>query len=85
MIDDIVDTYGSSIKKDIVDNKETVMDNYNDLKSLNVISVDEIFTRYIIMFLDEDFKKKINDLILKLGEDYIEKIEEDLSIFDRMI
>ncbi len=55
MIDDIVDTYGSSIKKDIVDNKETVMDNYNYLKSLNVISVDEIFTRYIIMFLDEDF------------------------------
>lgn len=85
MIDDIVDTYGSSIKKDIVDNKEIVMDNYNYLKSLNVISLDEIFTRYIIMFLDEDFKKKINDLILKLGEDYIEKIEEDLSIFDRMI
>lgn len=85
MIDDIVDTYGSSIKKDILDNKETVMDNYNYLKNLNVISVDEIFTRYIIMFLDEDFKKKINDLILKLGEDYIEKIEEDLSIFDRMI
>ena len=85
MIDDIVDTYGSSIKKDIVDNKETVMDNYNYLKNLNVISVDEIFTRYIIMFLDEDFKKKINRLILKLGEDYIEKIEEDISIFDRMI
>lgn len=85
MIDDIVDTYGSSIKKDIVDNKETVMDNYNYLKNLNVISVDEIFTRYIIMFLDEDFKKKINSLILKLGEDYIEKIEEDISIFDRMI
>ena len=85
MIDDIVDTYGSSIKKDLIDNKETVIDNYNYLKILNVISLDEIFTRYIIMFLDEDFKKKINDLILKLGEDYIEKIEEDLSIFDRMI
>ena len=85
MIDDIVDTYGSSIKKDLIDNKETVINNYNYLKSLNVISVDEIFTRYIIMFLDEDFKKKINDLILKLGEDYIEKIEEDLSIFDRII
>lgn len=85
MLEEIIDTYGSSIKKDLIDNKETVVDNYNYLKSLNVISLDEIFTRYIIMFLDEDFKKKINSLILKLGEDYIEKIEEDLSIFDRMI
>lgn len=85
MLEEIIDTYGSSIKKDLIDNKETVVDNYNYLKSLNVISLDEIFTRYIIMFLDEDFKKKINDLILKLGEDYIEKIEEDLSIFDRII
>lgn len=85
MIDDIVDTYGSSIKKDIVDNKETVMDNYNYLKSLNVISVDEIFTRYIIMFLDEDFKNKVNNLISNLGDAYVEKIEENISIFDSLL
>lgn len=85
MIDDIVDTYGSSIKKDLIDNKETVMDNYNYLKSLNIISVDEIARRYMNLLLDESFKKKLNNLIMKLGEDYIEKIEEDLSVFDSIV
>lgn len=85
MIDDTVDTYGSSIKKDLIDNKETVMDNYNYLKSLNVISLDEIARRYMNLLLDESFKKKLNNLIMKLGEDYIEKIEEDLSVFDSIV
>ena len=85
MIDDIVDTYGSSIKKDLIDNKETVVDNYNYLKSLNIISVDEIARRYMNLLLDESFKKKLNNLIMKLGEDYIEKIEEDLSVFDSIV
>lgn len=85
MLENIIDTYGEDIKEDIVENKDIVLENYNFLQELNIISVDEIFQRYITIFLDEDFKNKVNKLISNLGEDYIEKIEENISIFDSLL
>ena len=85
MLENIIDTYGEDIKEDILKNKDIVLENYNFLQELNIISVDEIFQRYITIFLDEDFKNKVNKLISNLGEDYIEKIEENISIFDSLL
>ena len=85
MLENIIDTYGEDIKEDILENKDIVLENYNFLQELNIISVDEIFQRYITIFLYEDFKNKVNKLISNLGEDYIEKIEENISIFDRLL
>ena len=85
MLENIIDTYGEGIKEDILENKDIVLENYNFLQELNIISVDEIFQRYITIFLDEDFKNKVNKLISNLGEDYIEKIEENISIFDSLL
>ncbi len=85
MLENIIDTYGEDIKEDILENKDIVLENYNFLQELNIISVDEIFQRYITIFLDEDFKNKVNKLISNLGEDYVEKIEENISIFDSLL
>lgn len=85
MLENIIATYGKDIKEDILENKDIVLENYNFLQELNIISVDEIFQRYITIFLDEDFKNKVNKLISNLGEDYIEKIEENISIFDSLL
>lgn len=68
MLENIIDTYGEDIKEDILENKDIVLENYNFLQELNIISVDEIFQRYITIFLDEDFKNKVNKLISNLGE-----------------
>lgn len=85
MLENIIDTYGEDIKEDILENKDIVLENYNFLQELNIISVDEIFQRYITIFLDDDFKNKVNKLISNLGEDYVEKIEENISIFDSLL
>lgn len=85
MLENIIDTYGEDIKQDILENKDIVLENYQFLKTLNIISIDEIFQRYVTIFLDEDFKKKVKKLIVNLGEDYIEKIEEDISLFDSLL
>ena len=85
MLENIIDTYGEDIKEDILENKDIVLENYNFLQELNIISVDEIFQRYITIFLDENFKNKVNKLISNLGEDYIEKIEENISILDSLL
>ena len=85
MLENIIDTYGEDIKEDILENKDIVLENYNFLQELNIISVDEIFQRYITIFLYENFKNKVNKLISNLGEDYIEKIEKNISIFDSLL
>ena len=85
MLENIIDPYGEDIKEDILGNKDIVLENYNFLQELNIISVDEIFQRYITIFLDDDFKNKVNKLISNLGEDYIENIEENISIFDSLL
>ena len=85
MLENIIDTYGEDIKEDILENKNIVLENYNFLQKLNIISVDEIFQRYITIFLDEDFKNKVNNLISNLGDAYVEKIEENISIFDSLL
>ena len=85
MLENIIGTYGEDIKEDILENKDIVLENYNFLQELNIISVDEIFQRYITIFLDENFKNKVNKLISNLGEDYVEKIEENISIFDSLL
>ena len=85
MLENIIDTYGEDIKEDILENKDIVLENYNFLQELNIISLDEMFQRYITIFLDEDFKNKMNKLIFNLGEDYIEKIEENISILDSLL
>ena len=85
MLENIIDTYGEDIKEDILENKDIVLENYNFLQELNIISVDEIFQRYITIFLDENFKNKVNKLISNLGEDYIEKIEENISVFGSLL
>ena len=85
MLENIIGTYGKDIKEDILENKDIVLENYNFLQELNIISVDEIFQRYITIFLDENFKNKVNKLISNLGEDYVEKIEENISIFDSLL
>ena len=85
MLENIIDTYGEDIKEDILKNKDIVLENNNFLQELNIISVDEIFQRYITIFLNEDFKNKVNKLISNLGEDYVENIEENISIFDSLL
>jgi len=67
MLENIIDTYGEDIKEDILENKDIVLENYNFLQELNIISVDEIFQRYITIFLDENFKNKVNKLISNLS------------------
>ena len=48
--------------------------------------VEDIFEREILLFLyDHDtFKDKLNKLIYKLGLNYVEKIENDLSLLESL-
>ncbi len=82
-LEKVSEIYGESIIKDISSNVGALMNNLKYLEKLQFNNADEIFEQYPYAFLqDEDtFKEKIDNLILTLGVEYIEKLQEDMTIW----
>ena len=86
-LNNIEDTYGESIVLLIKENMDYVMKNIEYLKALNFTDTEDIFERYAILFLDtpSDFKNKIDNLVKELGYNYVDIIENDLSILEQLL
>ena len=84
--DRIEKIYGSSIINSIALLKDDVIDNINYFISLSFEDTEDIFERKVIIFIcpKEEFRVKINNLIKKLGNNYIEEIENDISLLDEL-
>lgn len=80
----IIDIYGKEYLTLINDNIEDVINNIKYLKELGFQDVEDIFERYTFIFIQDNksFKNKLNNLIKKLGLDYVNIIETDLSILE---
>lgn len=85
--DKIEHIYGKSIIDSIYNMKEDVMKNFEYFYKLGFDNAEDIFERQAIIFICEhnEFKNKINNLLNELGVDYIEVIEEDISILDKLL
>lgn len=84
--DRIEKIYGSSIINSIYLLKDDVIDNIKYFISLGFEDTEDIFERQVLIFicLKEEFRVKINNLIKKLGNNYIEEIENDISLLDEL-
>ncbi len=85
--DRIETIYGSSIINSIALLKEDVIDNIKYFISLGFGDTEDIFERQVLIFIcpKEEFKMKIDNLIKKLGNNYIEEIENDISLLDELL
>ena len=85
--DRIEKIYGSSIINSIALLKEDVIDNIKYFISLGFGDTEDIFERQVLIFIcpKEEFKMKIDNLIKKLGNNYIEEIENDISLLDVLL
>ncbi len=85
--DRIEKIYGSSIINSIALLKEDVIDNIKYFISLGFGDTEDIFERQVLIFIcpKEEFKMKIDNLIKKLGNNYIEEIENDISLLDELL
>ena len=81
--DRIEKIYGSSIINSIYLLKDDVIDN---IKYFISLGFEDIFERQVLIFIcpKEEFRVKINNLIKKLGNNYIEEIENDISLLDEL-
>ena len=80
----IIEIYGKEYLTLINDNIEDVINNIKYLKELGFQDIEDIFERYTFIFIQDNksFKNKLNNLIKKLGLDYVNIIETDLSILE---
>lgn len=79
--------YGLGIIDIINDNDSLIKNNMNYLTSLGFSCANELFSRYPSLFIfdENDFKTKIDNLVLKTGADYLEVIENDLAMFEVLL
>ena len=82
----IKEIYGEETLGLIVDNLDNVLNNLKYFESLGFTDSLDIFERSIFSFIDEPsyFKNKLNKLILNLGVDYVNIIENDISILEEL-
>lgn len=82
----IEEVYGKSVVSEIVSNKEKVLENLKCLERLNFSDIENIFERVPLLFLSDnnEFKNKMDSLVIKLGQDYVNIIESDLSILENL-
>ena len=83
----ISNIYGNSVIESINNNKDDVIKNINYFMSLEFNDVIDIFERQVLIFIcpNEEFITKVNNLIKKIGINYIDEIENDISLLDELL
>ncbi len=86
-IDKIEHIYGKSVIESLSFMQEDVIDNLKYFSSLGFESVDDIFERQVLIFICDhmEFKNKINCLIKKIGINYIDEIESNIGLLDKLL
>ena len=86
-ISKIKEIYGEEILNDIRNNIEDVNKNISYLVYLKIMDVEDIVERVTPLFINDfdSFKFKIDSLIKKLGLNYVEQIEEDISLLEDLL
>ena len=82
----IKEIYGIDTLTLIKENIKDIINNIKYLERLGFKDTEDIFERYTLIFIEEPiiFKEKINKLINKLGNNYINLIENDLSKLEEL-
>lgn len=84
--DKIREIYGDDIIEEIISNKEDVIKNLYYFYQLGFEDVEDIFERQVMIFIcsNSEFINKINNLINKIGNNYIDEIENDIELLDEL-
>ena len=82
----VYEIYGEDVIELIRENVDEVKKNLGYVIRLGFSDVEDIFERYSVIFIydNNEFVEKINKLINKLGQNYVEIIENDLSILEEL-
>lgn len=79
----IQEIYGNNAIKEIKENEESFVSNMKYLKERGFTNLYEIIEQNPYSFLEDEaiFQEKIDHIIKILGVEYIEKLEEDMTLW----
>lgn len=85
-LDNVMEVYGNDfldnifLKIDLIKKNILIWEDYR-------LNYDEVFGRYPELFLLETktLKEKMKRLLMELGENYQDQLEEDLSLYERIL
>ena len=82
----ILELYGIELFGDIKNNSDIVINNINYLSSIGIIDISDVFERYPYIFLlDNDIFIKNVDELTKSLDNYIEELNNDTSLWERLL
>lgn len=82
----ILELYGIELFDDIKNNSDIVINNINYLSSIGIIDISDVFERYPYIFLlDNDIFIKNVDELTKSLSNYIEELNNDTSLWERLL
>ncbi len=85
--DHIREIYGEDALKVCFDNIEYLAQNINYLIQLGFDNYEEIVERYPLAFVEEAeiVKQRLDKLIIRLGSNYLEILNEDMGLFEELL
>lgn len=86
-IEKIREIYGDSVIDLINQNIDDISINIKYLKELGFTDVEDIFERYVYIFIEDNdiFKDKINKFINIIGEDYVSILENNMELWEKLL
>lgn len=86
-IEKIREIYGDSVIDLINQNIDDISINIKYLKELGFTDVEDIFERYVYIFIEDNdiFKDKINKFINIIGENYVSILENNMELWEKLL
>lgn len=88
-LEKIEEIYGSSVIELLKDEDmyQDFLQNILYLVKIGIEDVNEVVESYFLIFLCDhnEFVEKINSLVMELGNNYIEKLGEDMSFWEELL
>ena len=85
-LENMKEIYGEGIIKVIIDNEELIKENIKTLEKYKFNDIEDIIERYptLLMNFPKQFEEKIKKLKKIYGEDFVNIIENDMSILENV-
>ena len=79
--------YGKDILDGLRDNLDEVNKNIKYLYEIGIECIEEVFKRYAPIFIcdNKEFKNKVNKLVGKLGNEYVEILGENEDYWSELL
>jgi len=86
-IEEITEKFDDNLLKTMIEEETLFLENYYIFKKYNFDYINEIVVYFLPIFTNDSLylENKLKELITELGEEYLDKIGEDLTLLEVLL